>query len=150
MSEVFQHEYLCLLVTILTGHSKSRWKIDSVVVFSNTSVSTFNAMDMPYKKSFWNNLVNLCRNIYVMTFLKDITMQNLYHLKTFPTKSILIRVMFQHSIILLFSRYRRMKSRTNVMERVLQLLKFRTRIWKNCHWISSPKEIFWVSIWILP
>jgi len=43
-----------------------------------------------------------------------------------------------------------MKSRTNVMERVLQLLKFRTRIWKNCHWISSPKEIFWVSIWILP
>lgn len=78
-------------------------------------------MDMPYKKGFLNNLLNPCRNISIMNFTKDITVQNLYHLKIFPTKSILIGVMFQHSIILLFSRYRRTKSRTKVMERVLQL-----------------------------
>jgi hypothetical protein len=64
---------------------------------------------------------NPSHNISIMTFTKDITMQNLYHLKTFPTKSILIGVMFQHSMILLFSRHRRVKSRMKVMERVLQL-----------------------------
>ena len=88
MSEHFQFVDFCFLSLIFTGQSQSRWKIDGVVVFSNAIVSTSNTVDIPYKKSFLNNWDNPCRNNFVMTFTKDITMQNLYHLKTYLSNSI--------------------------------------------------------------
>jgi hypothetical protein len=76
---------------------------------------------MPHKERFGNNLDNFFNTVSVMTFIKDITMQNLYHLKTFYAKSILIRVMLHHFIILLSLQNKKMKIRKVIMERVLQL-----------------------------